>query len=73
MYLRTMSVERRPVWTMITRSEAPPAAALVASRRVYDHLRWLIDMLGADLPVHVVRAMRPDGTPAHIREDTARE
>ena len=25
---------------------------------------------GATLPVHIVRAMRPDGTPVHIREDS---
>ena len=37
---------------------------------MYEHLEWLIGTLGSHLPVHVVRAMRPDGTPAHIREDT---
>jgi hypothetical protein len=52
-----------------------PVAAVFADtgfepRDVYQHLRWLIDTLGDDLPVHIVRAMRPDGTPAHIREDT---
>jgi len=64
---------------MAVRGELPgcdrPLAAVFADtgfepKRVYDHLHWLIDTLGADLPVHVVRAMRPDGTPAHIREDT---
>jgi hypothetical protein len=29
-----------------------------------------MDTLGTALPVHVVRGMRPDGTPAHIREDS---
>jgi chromosome segregation and condensation protein ScpB len=33
MYRRTMSAERWPVWAMMTRSEAPPAAALVAIER----------------------------------------
>jgi len=52
-----------------------PTAAVFADtgfepRRVYEHLGWLVLTLGAVLPVHVVRAMRPDGTPAHIREDT---
>ena len=37
---------------------------------VYSHLQWLIDTLSPKLPVHVVRAMRPDGTAAHIREDS---
>jgi hypothetical protein len=31
MYFLTMSAERWPVWDMITRAEAPAAAALVAS------------------------------------------
>jgi hypothetical protein len=30
MYRRTMVTERCPVWAMIARSEAPPAAAEVA-------------------------------------------
>ena len=56
-------------------SFARPIAAVFADtgfepRRVYEHLYWLIQTLGAELPVHIVRAMRPDGTPAHIREDT---
>ena len=37
---------------------------------VYRHLEWLIDTVGSTLPIHVVRAMRPDGTPAHIRQDS---
>ena len=52
-----------------------PRAAVFADTgfepaRVYAHLRWLIHTLGQALPVYVVRAMRPDGTPAHIREDS---
>jgi hypothetical protein len=38
-------------------------------RSVCEHLHWLTERLGSELPVHIVRAMRPDGTPAHIRED----
>ena len=37
---------------------------------VYRHLHWLIGAIGARLPIHIVRGMRPDGTPAHIREDS---
>jgi hypothetical protein len=37
---------------------------------VYRHLRWLITAIGSTLPIRIVRAMRPDGTPAHIREDS---
>jgi hypothetical protein len=49
-----------------------PRAAVFADTgfepaQVYAHLRWLIDTLGQALPVYVVR---PDGTPAHIREDS---
>jgi hypothetical protein len=52
-----------------------PRAAVFAGTgfepaRVYAHLRWLIHTLGQALPVYVVRAMRPDGTPADIREDS---
>jgi hypothetical protein len=52
-----------------------PSAAIFADTgwepaRVYTHLAWLIQTLGTNLPVHVVRAMRPDGTPVHIREDS---
>jgi hypothetical protein len=52
-----------------------PRAAVFADTgfepaRVYAHLRWLIHTLGQTPPVYVVRAMRPDGTPAHIREDS---
>jgi hypothetical protein len=52
-----------------------PSAAIFADTgwepaRVYTHLAWLIQTLGPNLPVHVVRAMRPDGTPVHIREDS---
>ena len=65
---------------MAGRGELPsrfrrPMAAIFADTgwepsRVYAHLQWLIQTLGPALPVHVVRAMRPDGTPAHIREDS---
>ncbi len=62
---------------MALRGDLPdrPMAAVFADtgfepRRVYEHLHWLIQTLGSDLPVHIVRAMRPDGTPSHIREDT---
>jgi hypothetical protein len=56
-------------------SYARPVAAVFADtgfepRRVYQHLLWLTQTLGDELPVHIVHAMRPDGTPAHIREDT---
>src|SRR5437879_6582154 len=56
-------------------ADTRPMAAVFADtgfepRRVYEHLHWLIQTLGTDLPLHIVRAMRPDGTPAHIREDT---
>jgi hypothetical protein len=56
-------------------SYARPMAAVFADtgfepRKVYKHLLWLTETLGDELPVHIVRAMRPDGTPAHIREDT---
>ncbi len=37
---------------------------------IYRHLRWLIAAVGSTLPIRIVRAMRPDGTPAHIREDS---
>ena len=37
---------------------------------VYRHLRWLIAAIGSTLPIRIVRAMRSDGTPAHIREDS---
>jgi hypothetical protein len=52
---------------------APPTAAIFADTgyepaNVYSHLQWLIDTLSPKLPVHVVRAMRPDGSAAHIRE-----
>jgi hypothetical protein len=54
---------------------APPMAAVFADtgfepKRVYEHLLWLTQTLCDELPVHIVRAMRPNGTPAHIREDT---
>ena len=65
---------------MAGRGELPsrfrrPMAAIFADTgwepsRVYAHLQWLIAVLGPALPVHVVRGMRPDGTPAHIREDS---
>jgi hypothetical protein len=64
---------------MAVRGELPgsdrPLAAVFADtgfepKRVYEHLRSFIATLGADLPVHVVRGMGPDGTPAYIREDT---
>ena len=65
---------------MALRGDLPPGfrrprAAVFADTgfepaRVYAHLRWLIHTLGQALPVYVVRAMRPDGTPAHIREDS---
>ncbi len=46
---------------------APPTAAVFADTgyepaNVYSHLQWLIDTLSPKLPVHVVRAMRPDGS-----------
>jgi 3'-phosphoadenosine 5'-phosphosulfate sulfotransferase (PAPS reductase)/FAD synthetase len=52
-----------------------PSAAIFADTgwepaSVYGHLRWLVQTLGTTLPVHIVRAMRPDGTPVHIREDS---
>ena len=52
-----------------------PSAAIFADTgwepaSVYTHLRWLVQTLGTTLPVHIVRAMRPDGTPVHIREDS---
>src|SRR6202171_711134 len=52
-----------------------PRAAIFADTgwepaSVYAHLRWLVQTLGRPLPVHIVRAMRPDGTPVHIREDS---
>ena len=37
---------------------------------VYRLLRWLIGQAGSTLPIHIVRGMRPNGTPAHIREDS---
>jgi hypothetical protein len=73
-------VQSTAIALMAARGDLPagyerPRAAVFADtgfepRRVYAHLRWLIDTLGTALPVHVVRAMRPDGTPAHIRGDT---
>ena len=60
---------------MALRGELPlPEAAIFAdtgweSAATYAHLRWLVQELGAALPVHVVRRQRPDGTPAHIRDD----
>ncbi len=58
-------------------SYARPMAAVFADtgfepKRVYEHLHWLIEMLGTELPVHIVRAMRPDGTPAHNSRRHAR-
>jgi hypothetical protein len=55
----------------------PPTAAVFADTgyepaNVYAHLQWLIDRLSPKLAVHVVRAMRPDGTAAHIRQDSER-
>ena len=52
-----------------------PSAAIFADTgwepaSVYTHLRWLVQTLGTTLPVHIVRAMRPDRTPVHIREDS---
>ena len=52
-----------------------PMAAVFADTgwepvRVYKHLQWLIGTIGSTLPIHIVRGMRPDGTEAHIREDS---
>jgi hypothetical protein len=54
---------------------AQPTAAVFADTgwepaSVYRHLHWLIEAIGSILPIHIVRGMRPDGTPAHIREDS---
>jgi hypothetical protein len=64
---------------MALRSDLPdrPMAAVFADtgfepRRVYEHLHWLIQTLGSDLPVHIVRAMRPDGTPSHYAKTRRR-
>src|ERR1700716_1219223 len=53
----------RPVAAVFADTGWEPAA-------VYAHLRRLIDLVGKALPVYVVRAMRHDGTPAHIRHDS---
>jgi hypothetical protein len=53
-----------------------PKAAIFADtgfepHAVYENVRWLLGILGERIPLYVVRAQRPDGTPADIREDSA--